>query len=85
MKLSRGKRSPSEGSSQRDQTADPLSASPGRLIRFKELREMIPLSRTSVWRGVNAGTFPRPCRLSENVVAWKENEIVEWMNERERS
>lgn len=57
---------------------------PPRLIRFRELRTMIPLSRTSIWRHVAAGAFPKPLRLSKNAVAWRRDEVETWVNERDR-
>jgi prophage regulatory protein len=35
-----------------------------------------------VLRKVADGSFPRPVRLGERRVAWVENEIIEWEQER---
>lgn len=40
------------------------------------------LSRTTLWRMVRAGTFPRPIPLSPGRVAWSEAEVSQWMAER---
>jgi prophage regulatory protein len=31
----------------------------------------IPVSKTTWWRGVKDGTYPRPVKLSANITAWK--------------
>lgn len=35
----------------------------------------IPVSKTTWWRGVKDGTYPRPVKLSANVTAWKVSDI----------
>jgi len=42
----------------------------------------IPFSKSTIWRKSKAGTFPKPVKISENVTAWKAEEIHEWMNEK---
>jgi prophage regulatory protein len=53
-----------------------------RYIRFKELRKLIPLGRTTIWRMMREGRFPPSRRIGRAAMAWVENEIVEWMEER---
>ena len=53
-----------------------------RYIRFKELRKLIPLGRTTIWRMMREGRFPQSRRIGRAAMAWVENEIVEWMEER---
>jgi len=50
-----------------------------RLLRFRELRRTVPLSRSSIWRKVNAGEFPRPIHVGPHAVAWISTEIDEWI------
>ena len=45
-----------------------------RLIRLRELQRLIPLSRTSIWRGVADGTLPRPLRWGRSVF-WRLDEV----------
>ena len=53
-----------------------------RYIRFKELRKLIPLGRTTIWRMMREGRFPQSRRIGRAAMAWVENEIDEWMKER---
>jgi len=54
-----------------------------RFLRFKELRQRVGLSRTSIWRLERKGQFPRRRQLSDNTVAWLDDEIDEWMQARD--
>ena len=35
----------------------------------------IPISKTSWWGGVKSGKYPKPVKLSQNVTAWKVEDI----------
>ena len=52
-----------------------------RLIRLPEVIQITSLSRTQIYRLIAAGTFPKQCRLSHKVAAWKETEIEEWIRQ----
>jgi prophage regulatory protein len=53
-----------------------------RFMRFKELRQRVGLSRTSIWRLERKGQFPPRRHLSENAVAWVEDEVDQWVRAR---
>ena len=40
---------------------------------------IIPFSASTLWRKVKAQTFPAPVKLSENVTAWRVEEVRAWM------
>lgn len=42
--------------------------------------EMVGLSTSSIYRRMEANDFPRPRKLSGNVVRWRQSEIVAWMD-----
>ncbi|WP_267424798.1 AlpA family phage regulatory protein [Methylobacterium sp. GC_Met_2] len=48
------------------------------LVRWPQVRERIGLSRTTVWRRVNEGTFPAPVRISAQLVAWRASDLDAW-------
>ena len=52
-------------------------------IRWSSVHELTGMSRTTVWRLETKGMFPRRRRLTDNAVAWIEDEIMEWLNSRE--
>ena len=43
---------------------------------------IVPFSSASLWRGVKAGTFPAPVKLSDRVTAWRVEDIRTWMQAR---
>jgi prophage regulatory protein len=52
------------------------------LIRLPEVLKMTGLSRSSVYRRVDAGTFPKAVALGGRSVAWVEEEIKAWIEAR---
>ena len=52
---------------------------PLRMLRFAAVRERTGLSRSTIWRLEQSGSFPRHRRISPNAVAWREDEVVEWI------
>jgi prophage regulatory protein len=55
---------------------------PPRLLRFPTVRDRTGLSRSTIWRLERRGEFPRHRRISANVVAWVETEVVDWIQSR---
>ena len=53
-----------------------------RYIRFKELKTLVPLGRTTIWRMERDGQFPQSRRIGKNAKAWLEAEVLSWMQER---
>ncbi len=39
---------------------------------------ILPISAATIWRGVRAGSFPAPVRLTRGVTAWKLSDIEAW-------
>lgn len=54
-----------------------------RILRSVEVCKVIGLSRTTLWRRVRDGQFPKPIRLSANAVGWRSSVIDEWLSSRE--
>lgn len=52
---------------------------PERLILERERRARTGISRTTAWRLMRAGTFPKPVHISSGRVAWLESEIDAWI------
>ena len=53
-----------------------------RLIDFKELKAMIPLSRMHIWRLERQGEFPPRLKLSARRVAWRLSAVLAWIETR---
>jgi prophage regulatory protein len=50
------------------------------LLRFPMVRERTGLSRSTIWRLERQGDFPKHRRISANVVAWVEAEVMSWIH-----
>ncbi|MGJ8641387.1 MAG: helix-turn-helix transcriptional regulator [Opitutaceae bacterium] len=44
-------------------------------VRLETILQVIPVSRSTWFRGVNDGRFPHPVKLSERASAWRVEEI----------
>ncbi|MGX1101067.1 helix-turn-helix transcriptional regulator [Amorphus sp. MBR-141] len=52
-----------------------------RLLRLKEVVQLTGLSRSTLYRRVADGSFPRPRSLGPNAVAWRLSEVEAWIDE----
>lgn len=55
-----------------------------RVVRRKQLLELIGLSCATQWRMEKAGLFPARIKLGEGSVGWHLTEIEAWLKDRER-
>ena len=55
----------------------------GKLLRSRAVLERTGLSKTTMYRQIEIGDFPRPIQLTENTTAWREHEVDEWIESRE--
>jgi prophage regulatory protein len=55
------------------------------LITWKELRQLVPYSRTHIARLEKQGLFPQRVPLSKKRIAWVRAEVEAWITERKAS
>ena len=55
------------------------------MLRFEDVKRRIKLGRTSVYEQIKAGKFPRPFRLGQRAVGWKQSDISAWIESRQRT
>lgn len=67
--------------SQRNETAFSDRAEE-KIARRKKVEARTGLSRSSIYAGIKAGTFPKPIQLGAQSVGWLESEIDAWLRER---
>ena len=48
-------------------------------LKLPEVIARTALSRTSIYRKVDRGEFPKPQRLGANSVAWYESDVIAWI------
>ena len=67
---------------------DATTPDPRRLIRLPALMALTGLSRSSVYRlaqdpGLAADAFPRSVKIGRRAVAWRESEVLAWLDARQ--
>ena len=56
-------------------TTEPL----GRILRLNNVLDRTGLSRSTLYRKVQAGTFPKQVRIAARCAGWRESAISEWI------
>ena len=49
------------------------------IIRLKAVLKRTGLSRSTMYRKVEQGTFPKQVRISERCVGWRESAVEAWL------
>lgn len=62
-----------------------VSSHPVRLIRMRELPPIVGLKPAMIYRLRALGEFPQPVKLYGRAVAWRSDDIAEWIASRERA
>jgi prophage regulatory protein len=52
---------------------------PDRILRLNTVLDRTGLSRSTLYRKVDQGTFPAQVRLAARCVGWRESAIAAWM------
>ncbi len=50
-------------------------------LRQPQVLSFIPISKSTLWRRVKAGTFPAPVKLSPCVTVWRVEDMRRWIAE----
>lgn len=53
-----------------------------KLIRLKNVIDCTGLARSTIYRYIEEGIFPKSVSLGDRAVAWVESEVQEWILER---
>lgn len=55
------------------------------ILRIREVSRMVGVGRATIYRLLARGDFPRPLQLGARSIGWREDEIQEWIEGRERA
>jgi prophage regulatory protein len=47
-------------------------------LRIKQVQEIVPVSKSTIYQWIKEGRFPAPTKLGERTSAWEENSIHEF-------
>lgn len=53
-----------------------------KILRLSKVKETVGLGRTSIYRLMQAGQFPRPVQIGLRAVGWRESDIQAWIESR---
>ena len=53
-----------------------------RYYRRPTVEDMLGLSRSTIYRMMQEGDFPRPVKIGRRAVGWSSEEIERWISER---
>ena len=56
-----------------------------RILRRRDVERLTALSKASIYRQMREGTFPLPLKLGARAVAWRADEVHEWVASRPRA
>jgi prophage regulatory protein len=55
------------------------SDKPDRILRLPAVLERTGLSRSTLYRKIQAGTFPPQLAISKRCAGWRESSVTEWL------
>ena len=53
-----------------------------KLLRRPTVEDLTGLSRSTIYEMMTREDFPRPLKIGRRAVAWRESEILEWIEDR---
>ena len=56
-----------------------MSDTPDRILRIKTVLDRTGLSRSTLYRRIQAGRFPAQVRIAERCTGWRESAINGWL------
>lgn len=57
---------------------------PTKFIRRPEVESLVQLSRSTIYLMIQRGEFPAPVKLGRRAVAWRTEDVDDWIQRRER-
>lgn len=48
-------------------------------LRQPQVLAFVPISKSTLWRRIQARTFPKPLKLSPRVTVWRAEDIRKWI------
>ncbi len=52
-----------------------------RLLRLPAVLTLTGLKKSSIYAKAHKGTFPKPVKLGSRAVAWRSNEVRQWIDD----
>lgn len=55
------------------------------LLDLKSVCGMIGVSKSTLYKMIREGVFPKACQVAPNTVRWRSDEVATWIMERPRA
>ncbi len=52
---------------------------PARLLRLRDVQDRVGLGRSTIYRWMDEGKFPRPHPISSHTIRWLGSDIDDWI------
>jgi prophage regulatory protein len=52
-----------------------------RILRLKSVLNRTGLSRSTLYRKIERGTFPMQVRISDRCIGWRESDVERWLSD----
>jgi len=56
----------------------PVTIAAGALLRASDVRRILGIANSTLYRWIADGRFPRPVRVSERAVRWRSEDVAAW-------
>ena len=56
-----------------------VSDAPDRILRLNTVLDRTGLSRSTLYRKMQAGTFPKQVKIAARCAGWRESAVAEWL------
>ena len=56
-----------------------MEAQPDRILRIANVLDMTGLSRSTLYRKVGDGSFPKQIQISAYCIGWRESSVAAWL------
>jgi prophage regulatory protein len=54
------------------------------LWKARKVCQVVSIGRTSLWAKSKSGHFPKPIKTGPGSIAWRSDEVLAWIESRER-
>ena len=59
----------------------PKQVTAPQFLRLPEVLNLVGVTRSTLYRWMEAGTFPRQISVGGNTVVWVESDVTKWMQD----
>ena len=56
-----------------------------KILKLKEVLELMPMSKSTLYYEINEGRFPEPIKLSRRSVGWLIEDVYNWRDKKKES